>query len=218
MSTKLAAIKKINQLRTDTVFGYIKCIIEEFNGKIVNVPDIVYLLCLLYLNDEEVEIELEYVSHRGHHASYHPKNLLNDNYSQSYGSEVLGRFKENEADWMIFKMKYDYILYYPTKFAMINWETDCAVKKMKLWIGNMDDDKWFDAMDSSEINLNWDENLQEIKLIQKDQNQFLQDIQRNHCTYLKLEFLENQGNDMDDFCAYACLRFILYGIESVSFE
>ena len=158
---------------------------------------------------EIMEIDLEYVAHRGHYFNVddnHPIKLL-DKSNKLYCSSKCSSFNKNEYDWIIFKFiendnKKQFIPI-PTKMEIKNGSCKSAVKIMRLYIGNKENNEWYRLI-NNDINL--------IK--QEDQCQsfdIVETIKFHDLQHIKLEFIENYGENWNMGAKFCVFEFHLYG-------
>ena len=162
-------------------------------------------------DNELKDIHLEYFKHRQHFLDdndenlYHPNKLLDLYNNDKYYSDKVCNFKQNENDWIIFKLLYNDQYFIPKQFHVKNHSNEYAVKNLNIFIGNDDNkNEWF--------------KLNKNEIILSNQNIFLQkfniDLESNiddnfilnkKLNCFKIEFINNFGaniNDRSKFCIH----------------
>eukprot|EP01084_Bolivina_argentea_P057762 105517_1 len=145
-------------------------------------------------NSGPTAIPIKIHSFRAHKAnpsgfhSLHPSNVLNDN-ETIYASEISGKFRKNENDWMIFECSNDK-LYVPIEICIRNRAGTPAnrIKSFSVSVGNSESKKWIQVepkcMEMKNNSMN-----QSFK-IRLDSNS-IDVIKKNKFNQYKLEFVEN---------------------------
>eukprot|EP01084_Bolivina_argentea_P175507 303917_1 len=141
------------------------------------------------------KIELLYDSHRGNYfnaADTHPLQLL-DKSKKLYCSSKCSSFKKKENDWIIFK--FTQFTPIPTKMEIKNGSCKSAVKIMRMYIGNKNNNEWYELINGDKC-----QSFDIINTIKFD------DLQ-----HIKLELIENYGEKWDIGAKY-CFVYPVYHI------
>eukprot|EP01083_Nonionella_stella_P181170 648017_1 len=153
-----------------------------------------------------VKIELEEHSCRKQYSVGHRTgNLLQDNTKQ-YCSAVNREFQQNEKDWIIFKVKDpENALYFPTNCMVKHKELRRGVKNMKVFIGD-GNNQWFGFND-----IDVADHLEKQRFELNRLDWPITIIQLHSLRFIKLEFIENHGNNNPGNVRYKIEQFMLHG-------
>eukprot|EP00484_Ammonia_sp_Unknown_P018225 CAMPEP_0197031846 /NCGR_PEP_ID=MMETSP1384-20130603/10702_1 /TAXON_ID=29189 /ORGANISM="Ammonia sp." /LENGTH=538 /DNA_ID=CAMNT_0042461423 /DNA_START=9 /DNA_END=1625 /DNA_ORIENTATION=- len=155
-------------------------------------------------------IPLEYVSHRGNAYEGHPKNLLLDGNTKKYRSIANEAFGYAENDRIVFKIKHSGVArqYLPKVVLIKNASGLQSVRRLTVSIaGSADAKEWHSY---NEIELKNDHHkLQQFALDGVD----WRICKEMKDQYIKLELIENYGENRGQQCRFKFHEFQLFGQE-----
>lgn len=152
-----------------------------------------------------VAIKLQYHSHRKHSLTRHPKYLLMNSDTKQYWSAFNSDFQREERDWMVFRLK-ENRKWVPTQIMFKNYKSNQDVKRMRVYIGDIRTKKW-QSLTKEEI----------APLLSKDMQYFnvdcsyIENDDDEEMRFVKVEFIENYGENNPDMCRFCCRHFKLMG-------
>eukprot|EP01083_Nonionella_stella_P023856 65977_1 len=154
-------------------------------------------------------IKLEYYGHRGHALTRHPRHLLMNSDTKQYWSAFGSNFTKDETDWIVYKQSEVEKKWIPKQIVFKNYKSRQDVKSMRVYVGNAKSKEWYpltkDAIKpklSKELQY-FDVDTFDVKLAQDERY-----------TFIKLEFVENHGENNPDMCRFCCRHFSLMGLKT----
>merc|ERR1712228_346273 len=142
-------------------------------------------------------MSLSYHLHRNHALHRHQKSLLFHSDTKQYWSSFNCDFEQNENDWIVFQRIVGNKI--PKKILFKNYKSAQDVKRMNVFIGNLTNNEWHSLTQCS------------IKPISSKKMQCFEvdnfDNQWSKYQFIKLQFVENFGENNSEMCRFCCRYF-----------